>query len=162
MPLTRANGGMFGIKLVGDGFRDIPFFGLGGNPSLMNFPDSVEGKRCASVTPIGHRSLVYLMAPVKAFWGVVEYIKWNPAIDDVLEEGRRAAAPQNAIAIMEVLNPHFAKYWRCTRVVAMIKDQTQAPTPDFGFKQGDVMFDIEQQEYLEMFNAIPWSWTAES
>jgi hypothetical protein len=161
MSRTRANGGMFGIKLVGAAHFDLPTFGRAGNPSLMNFPDSAEGKRCASIAPVGHKSLVYLMAPVKRFWGAVEYIKWNPAIGDVLEEGRQAATSQNALAIMAVLNPHFAKVWRCIRVVAMIKDPMQAPTPDFGFKEGDVMFDIEQQEYLEMFNAIPWNWTAE-
>jgi len=152
---------MFGIKLVGATHFDLPAFGREGNPSLMNFPDSAEGKRCASIVPIGHKSLVYLMAPIKRFWGVVEYIKWNHAIDNVLEEGRRAAVDQNARAIMEVLYPHFARVWRCVRIVATIKDPMQAPTPDFGFKEGDVMFDIEPQEYLEMFNEVPWSWRAE-
>jgi hypothetical protein len=161
MSLMRTNGWMFGLKLVGPTHFDQPVFGRDGKPSLMNFPDSVEGKRCASVVLIGHRSLVYLMAPIKRFWGAVEYIKWNPEIDDVLEEGRRAAANQNVAAIMEVLNPRFSRVWRCIRVVAMINDPTQAPTPDFPFKKGDVMFDIEQREYLEMFNAVPWSWTAE-
>jgi hypothetical protein len=101
------------------------------------------------------------MHPVKRFWTAVEYIKWNPKIEDVLEEGMQAAVAQNAVAMMEALNSKFAKLWRCIRVLALINDPTQAPTPDFGFQEGDIMFDIGQQEYADMFHAIPWSWTDE-
>jgi hypothetical protein len=60
---------------------------------------------------------------------------------------------------MGVHNPHYAKIWRCVRVVALIDDPRKAPTPDFGFKQGDIMFDIEHRDYLDFFDAVPWSWT---
>jgi hypothetical protein len=128
----------------------------------MNFPDNHEGRRIAAGIPIGHKSLVYLMHPVKRFWAAIEYIKWNPSIEDVLEEGLQAAVAQNAAALMEVINPKFAKVWRCVRVLADIDDPKQAPTPDFGFHEGDIMFDIGQQEYDDWFNAIPWSWPVSS
>jgi hypothetical protein len=63
--------------------------------------------------------------------------------------------------MMEALNPHFSRIWRCVRVLAFINDPFQAPTPDFGFQKGDTMFDIEPREYFDMFNAIPWSWPLE-
>jgi hypothetical protein len=152
---------MFGIKLVGERHPQFPFFGREGKPGIMNFPDSAEGRRIAASIPIGHRSLLYLMHPIKRFWAAVEYIKWNSGIADVLEEGRQAAVAQNAIALFEVLNPRFAKVWRCIRVVAIIDDPMEAPTPDLGFQEGDIMRDISEHESLEMFNAIPWSWTGE-
>jgi hypothetical protein len=158
MSRTYPSGGMFGIKLVGASHREFPFFGKDGKPTLMNFPKSPEGQRIASGIPIGHTSLVYLMAPVKRFWTAIEYIKCDPSIEDVLEEGWRAAAAQNAVAMMEAHNSKFAKIWRCVRVVALIDDPRNAPTPDLGFKEGDVMFDIEKPEFIDMFKAIPWSW----
>ena len=159
MSRTRPDGGMFGIKLVGAVHPEFPFCGRDGKPTLMNFPDSLEGRRIATSIPIGHKSLVYLMHPVKHFWAAIEYIKWDPNIDDVLEEGTRAAAAQGAVALMEVLNSKFARIWRCVRVVALIDNPMNAPTPDFGFQEGDIMFDIGQQEYSDMFDAIPWTWT---
>jgi len=66
--------GMFGIMLVGAIQPEFPFFGREGNPPLMNFPNSPEGRRIAVAIPVGHRSLVYLMHPVKRFWAAVEYI----------------------------------------------------------------------------------------
>jgi hypothetical protein len=152
---------MFGIKLVKPNYREYAFFGRHGSPALMNFPDSPEGRRIATSIPIGHRSLVYLMHPVMRFCAAIEYIKWDSNIADVLEEGRLAAVPQNAVVLMEVLNRRFAKLWRCVRVLALIDDPLNAPTPDFGFQEGDIMFDIESHEYLDMFNAIPWTWTSQ-
>jgi hypothetical protein len=160
MALTRPNGGMFGVKLVGAVHPGFPFFGRAGNPAVMNFPSSREGRRIAAEVPIGHRSLVYLMSPVKRFWTAIEYIKWDPSIKDLLKEGARAAENQNAVALVEALNAKFARLWRCIRVLALIDDPTKAPTPDFGFQEGDIMFDVTQQDYSDMFNAIPWSWTA--
>jgi hypothetical protein len=153
---------MFGVKLVGSIHRDFPFFGRGGNPALMNFPDSAEGRRIAADIPIGHRSLVYLMHPIRRFWTAIEYIKWDGAIEDVLEEGERAAVAQNAVTLMRVVNPRFSRIWRCIRILALIDDPLYAPTPDFGFHEGEIMRDIGQQEYHDMFNAIPWSWRDES
>jgi hypothetical protein len=152
---------MFGIKLVGALHYAFPFFGRDGKPPLMNFPDSPEGRRVAAEVPIGHRSLVYLMHPVKRFKAAIEYVKWDSNIDDVLEEGSRAAATQNAVAMLEVFNSRFARIWRCVRVVALIDDPMQGPATDFGFQEGDIMLGISQQEYLEWFNALPWNWTAE-
>jgi hypothetical protein len=152
---------MFSIKLVGAVQPEYPFFRREGKPTLMNFPDSPEGRRIAATIPIGHRSLVYLMHPVKRFWAAIEYIRWDPNCADVLQDGRQAAERQNAVALMEVLNPRFAKVWRCVRQLACIDDPRKAPTPDFGFHQGDIIRDIEESEYLDMFNAIPWSWTIE-
>jgi len=154
-------GGMFGVKLVGSQHPAFSFFGRDGKPTLMNFPDGPEGRRIAASIPIGQRSLVYLMYPIKRFWTAIEYIKWDLNTDDVLEEGMRAAVAQNAVAMAEVINSKFARIWRCVRIVALIDDPMSAPTPDFGFKEGDVMLDIEKQEYLDMFNAIPWSWKDE-
>jgi hypothetical protein len=153
---------MFGIKLVGHIHPAFPFFGRDGKPTLMNFPDSPEGRRIAAGIPIGHRSLVYLMHPIKRFWAAIEYIKWDCNVEDVLEEGTRAAVAQNAVAMIEVINSRFAKIWRCVRVLAWIDDPRNAPTPDFGFQEGDIMFDIGQHEYFDMFNAIPWGWTDEN
>ena len=150
---------MFGIKLVGHNFPSFSFHGRGGKPTLMNFPDSPEGRRIAADIPIGHKSLVYLMAPVKRFCSAIEYIKWDANIGDVLEDGARAADAQGAIAMIKVVNSRFAKNWRCVRVVAWIDNPIMAPTPDFGFKEGDIMREITQREYIEMFNGIPWTWT---
>jgi hypothetical protein len=153
---------MFGLKLVGAVHPEFPFFGRAGNPAVMNFPNSPEGRRIAASVPIGHRSLVYLMSPVKHFWTAIEYVKLDPSVNDLLEEGTRAAESQNAVALVEALNPKFAKLWRCIRVIALIDNPQQAPTPDFGFQEGDIMFDVTQQEYSELFSAIPWSWTEEA
>ena len=49
---------MFGIKLVGDNTPEFAFFGRAGAPSLINFPDSPEGRRIATSVPIGHKVLV--------------------------------------------------------------------------------------------------------
>jgi hypothetical protein len=75
---------MFGIKLVGPVTPEFAFFGKEGKPTLMNFPDSPEGRRIAPGVPLGHRSLVYLMDPVKRFWAAIEYIRWNHEIQDVV------------------------------------------------------------------------------
>jgi hypothetical protein len=160
MPSSRPGSDMFDVKLVGAAHRDFPFLGRNGKPAVMNFPDSPEGRRIARSIPIGHRSLVYLMHPIMRFWAAIEYIKWDMNIKDLLEDGRHAAMAQKAVALMEVYNPKFAKLWRCIRFLAEIDDPANAPTPDFGFKEGDIMVDIRQDEYLDMFNAIPWSWTA--
>jgi hypothetical protein len=160
MRLTRPNGGMFGIKLVGADHPAFPFHQKEATPALMNFPDSAEGRRIAAGVPIGHKSLVYLMAPVKRFYTAIEYIKWDSSVGNVLKEGTKAANHHGAVELMEVCYPHFAKIWRCIRMLAWINDPKNAPTPDFDFHQGDIMFDIEEAEYLELFNAIPWDWTA--
>jgi hypothetical protein len=153
--------GLFGIKLVGEIHPQFPFFGRAGTPAVMNFPNTHEGRQIAASVPIGHRSLVYLMHPVMRFWAAIEYIRGNPDISDVLEDGRQAAAAQNADAILEAVNPRFARVWRCIRVVAVIDDPMQAPTPNFGFQQGEIMRDISEQEYLDLYNEIPWSWESE-
>lgn len=150
----------FSVKLVGVESREFPFFGRAGKPALMNFPDSLQGRRVAASVPVGHRSLVYLMAPIKRFWTAIEYIKCDPDAHNLLEEGRRAAICQDAVAIMQVVYPHYAKLWRCVRILALIDDPTKAPTPEFNFNQGDVQREISEQEYHEMFDAVPWSWTA--
>jgi hypothetical protein len=151
---------MFGIKLVGAPHFDWPFLRREGKPPLMNFPNSSAGRRTAAAIPIGHQSLVYIMHPVQRLKASIEYVKWDPASDDVLEEGARAAAQQGAVALMEAHSPWFARVWRCIRVLAWIDDERMAPTPDFGFHEGEIMRDIPQQEYSELFNAIPWSWTS--
>src|SRR5262249_6832603 len=122
--------GMFGIKLVGAVQPEFVFFGRDGNPPLMNLPNSPERRRRGTAIPIGHRSLVYLMHPVKRFWSAVEYTKWDSNAANVLDDGMRAAVAQNAVELMEVVNSTYAKIWRCVRVLAMINDPTQAPTPD--------------------------------
>src|SRR4051812_19934674 len=86
---TSVSVGMFGVKLVGAIHRAFEFFGRGGKPALMNFPDSPAGRRLAAAIPIGHKSLVYLMHPVQRFWTAIEYIKWDATVEDVLEDGRR-------------------------------------------------------------------------
>jgi len=151
--------GMFGIKLVGEAHTAFRFFGRAGRPALMNFPDSPPGRRIAADIPIGHRSLVYVMHPIRRFWTAIEYIKWDPTINDVLTEGWQAAAAQGADAMMEAFNSHYAKLWRCIRILALMKDPQLAPTPDFGFQEGDIMREISEGEYFDMFNAIPWTWT---
>lgn len=155
-----SSAGKFGIKLVGHDFPEYPFFRKDTNPALMCFPDSEMGRHVASVIPIGHRSLVYLMAPVKRIWAAVEYIKTDPIRESVLDEGRRAAIKHGAIKILKVVAPHYASYFRCVRFVAEIEDPANVPTPDFGFSQGDVGFDIDEADYLELYNAKPWTWTA--
>src|SRR3954462_3805226 len=77
MPAGTPTIGMFGIKLVGAIQPEFPFFGREGKPPLMNFPNSPEGRHVATAIPIGHRSLVYLMHPVKRFWAAIEYVKWD-------------------------------------------------------------------------------------
>ena len=38
----------------------------------------------------------------------------------------------------------------------------KGPTPDFGFNEGrGFSREISQQEYEEMYNAVPWTWTAD-
>jgi hypothetical protein len=160
MPSTRPAGAMFGVKLVGAAHLEFPFLCKDGKPAIMNFPNGPEGRRVAAAIPIGHRSLVYLMYPVKRFWAAIEYIKWDLSINDVLKEGKQAAISQNAVALMEAYNSKYSQTWRCIRFLAVIDDPMNAPTPDFGFKEGDIMIDRSQQEYYDMFNAIPWSWTA--
>ena len=154
--------GMFGIKLVGPQHKAFPFFGREGKPALMNFPNSPEGKRLAAAIPIGHKSLVYLMHPVKHFWTAIEYIKWDHTIPDVLREGKKAATAQKAVALIGAVNARFSRYWRCIRVLAWIDDPMKAPTPELSFNEGEVMRELSQREYDEMYNAIPWSWTAAS
>ena len=102
MSRLRPGEGLFGIKLVGAQHAAFPFCGRGGKPALMNFPDSPEGRRIAACIPVGHRSLVYLMHPVKRFWSAVEYIGWESGDDNLLVQGRRAPVQQNAVALMEV------------------------------------------------------------
>jgi hypothetical protein len=152
--------GMFGIKLVGAITPEFAFFGRDGEPSLMNFPNSPEGRRVATTTPIGHKSLVYLMHPIKRFWTAIEYVTWDPSAANVLDDGMGAARAQGAVGLMEAVNSTYAKLWRCVRVVAMINDPMQAPTPDFQFREGEVLREISLQEYQDLFDAIPWSWTA--
>src|SRR5687767_9315572 len=106
---TSASEGMFGVKLVGPTHRAFPFCGRDGKPALMNFPDSPVGRRIAAEIPIGHKSLVYLMHPVQRFWAAIEYIKWDANVEDVLEEGRRAAVAQDAVIMMKAVNSKFAK-----------------------------------------------------
>src|SRR5262245_6778826 len=115
MPSGSPTIGMFGIKLVGAVQPEFAFFGRDGKPPLMNFPNSPEGRRVATAIPIGHRSLVYLMHPVKRFWSAVEYIKWDSNAKDVLDDGMRAAVAQGAVELMEVVNATYAKIWRCVR-----------------------------------------------
>jgi hypothetical protein len=160
MILTRPNGGMFGIKLVGDGYQAWRFHNREGTPPLMNFPDGRAGRRIAASIPIGHRSLVYLMHPTKRLCAAIEYVS-DPKTVDVLKQGKQAAIAQNAVAQIEAYGyPHFSKIWRCVRIVAWIDDPNNAPTPDFEFHQGDVMFDIDENEYLNLFTEIPWTWKA--
>lgn len=83
------------------------------------FPDSPKGRQLAARVPIGHQSLVYLMAPAKRIWAA-EYIKWDSSISDVLQEGARAAHAQGADTMMAAVNSHYAKVWRCIRVLAII------------------------------------------
>lgn len=158
--MSRPGSGMFGIKLAGARHPEFDFFGRQGAPTLMNFPDSPEGRRIAASIPIGNKSLVYLMHPVKHFWSAIEYVKWDCGVSNVLDEGTRAAVAQRAVIMMEAVNASYARIWRCVRLLAIIDDPMNAPTPDFAFREGEVMRDISQQEYCELFNAIPWSWTA--
>jgi hypothetical protein len=109
---------------------------------------------------IGHRSLVYLMAPTKRLWAAVEYVRWCPGIADVLVEGREEANAQGAVTLMEAVNRKFAKVWRCIRCLAVIDDPMKGPLADFCFQEGDIMFDMDQRDYLGLFNAVPWSWPA--
>jgi hypothetical protein len=150
---------MFGIKLVGPNHLHFPFFGKAAKPVLINFPDSPEGRSVAERIPIGHRALVYLMHPVKHFGAAIEYIQWDFNGVDVLEQGRRAALSQDAVTMMEAVNPRFARVWRCVRLLALVDDPMKAPTPEFGFQEGEIMRDIEKQQYFDMFNAVPWTWT---
>jgi hypothetical protein len=150
-----------GIRLVGPLHVAFPFFGREGKPALMNFPDSAEGRRLAVNIPVGHRSLVYLMHPVKRFWTAIEYIKSDSKSSDLLKDGEKAAINQKAVALMLAQNAHYSRFWRCIRVLAWIDDPMNAPTPEFGFKEGEVMREISQQEYEEMYNAVPWTWTAD-
>jgi len=117
MDFTFPNGGMFGIKLVGETHPTLGFFGIDGNPTLMNFPDNDKGRRLAALVPIGHKSLVYLMAPAKRIWAAIEYIKWDSKIADPLKEGMEAARAQGADTMMEAINSHYARVWRCVRVL---------------------------------------------
>jgi hypothetical protein len=153
---------MFGIKLVSDYHFSFPYFGLCGNPAVMNFPDSREGREIATVLPVGHRALVYLMAPKKCFGAAIEFIQLNQTTGDLLDDGMQAARAQDAIRLHEAVYPHWAKWWRCTRVIAWKENPTNvpgnAPTPDFHFQKGDDMFDISERCYSILFNAICWNW----
>jgi hypothetical protein len=122
--MSHNSSGMFGIKLVGAVQPQFSFFGKEGKPTLMNFPDSAEGRRIAADIPIGNKSLVYLVHPVKRFWAAIEYIKWDANINDVLKEGMQAATAQKAVATFKIYNSKFAKVWRCVRVLALIDDPT--------------------------------------
>src|SRR5262249_2898160 len=112
--------------------------------------------------PIGHKSLVYLMHPVRRFWAAIEYIRWDAKVADVLEDGLRAAQAQDAVVLMEAVNARFAKGWRRVRAVAEIDDRTRAPTPDFGFQEGEILREVTQHDYEAMFHAIPWTWRADA
>lgn len=160
MALTFPNGGMFGIKLVGPDHTAFDFHRMGAEPTaLMNFPDSPAGRKIASSVPIGHKSLVYLMAPRKRFASAIEYVKWDHGIEDVLREGTKVAMHHNAIEMLKACNyPRFAKIWRCVRVIAWIEIPENGPATDFNFHQGDIMFDMDEAEYFEMFDAVPWDW----
>jgi hypothetical protein len=56
--------------------------------------------------------------------------------------------------MMKAVNPKFAKFWRCIRILAEIDDPMNAPTPDFGFQEGEVMREIGPQEYQDLFAAF--------
>jgi hypothetical protein len=162
MASTHHTCGMFSIKLVGASHPSLPACTKAGKPALMNFPDSPEGRRIAASIPNGHRSLVYLMAPRKCIWAAIEYIKWDEKTADVLEEGRQAAQAQNAIALMQVLAPHYAKVWRCVRFLADVTPLEHGLAIDHEFHQGEVIRPISQQEYDDLFNAAPWTWPTAS
>jgi hypothetical protein len=150
--------GMFSIKLVGHEQPHFPACTRAGKPALMNFPDSPEGRRIAASIPNGHRSLVYLMAPTKRIWAAIEYIKWDEKITDVLEEGRQAAQAQGAVALMDILAPHYAKVWRCVRFLADVSPPEHGLAVNYEFHQGEVIREISQQEYDDLFNAASWTW----
>src|SRR5262249_35339511 len=152
--------GMFGIKLVSALHAAWPFFGRDGKPALMNFPDSLEGRRLAVATPIGHKSLVYLMNPVKRLWTAIEYIQWDSKISDVVKDGESAAIAQKAVERIQADNAHYARLWRCIRILASIDNPMKGPAFAFDFKEGEVMREITQGEYEEMYNAVPWTWSA--
>jgi hypothetical protein len=153
----------FSIKLVGGGKPSISACTRAGKPSVMNFPDSREGQRVAASIPIGHRSLVYLMAPTKRIWAAIEYIRCDTEMTDMVRAGRHAAETQNAVALMQVLAPHYANIWRCIRFLAEIDRPEDGPAIDYDFHQGEVNREISQQEYNDLFNSIPWTWlTAEA
>jgi hypothetical protein len=59
---------------------------------------------------------------------------------------------------MEAYNAKFAKVWRCIRFLAVIDDPMKSPPPGLDFHQGDIMVEISERQYYDMFNAIPWSW----
>jgi hypothetical protein len=149
---------MFSIKLVGDIQPNIPACTRAGNPALMNFPDSPEGLRVAATIPIGHKSLVYLQAPTKLIWAAIEYIEWHPEYGDVLEQGRRAAEAQDAIALMGTLAPHYARLWRCIRYLADVTPPRDGFAIDYHFHQGEVMREISPEEYERLFGLTAWTW----
>jgi hypothetical protein len=100
------------------------------------------------------------MAPTRRFWAAVEYFHFDPAVKDVLDDGWRAAVAQRAQQTMEVYNRYFSKVWRCVRVIAEIADPVRnAPEVPYKFHQGDIMFDLDEQEYRQRYDEIPWTWT---
>jgi hypothetical protein len=154
--------GMFGIKLVGPAHAEFSFFGKDGKPALMNFPNSPEGRRLAIATPLGHKSLVYLIHPVMRFWTAIEYIRWDPNVSDLLEDGLRAATAQDAVALIEAQDAHYSRYWRCIRILASIDNPMNGAPLAYGFNKGEVMREISQREYDELYNSLPWSWPQDS
>jgi len=127
--------GMYSIKLVGHVQPHFPALTQAGQPALMNFPDSPDGHYFAANIPIGHKSLVYLMAPMMRIWAAVEYVKCGDTSLSLLEQGRQAAEAQpNIIAQMRALAPQYASLWRCIRFLASISTVAQTLLhPQAGF-----------------------------
>jgi hypothetical protein len=149
---------MFGIKLVGESHDAYPFFGRRGNPALMNFPDSHEGRKLAVGIPLGHKSLVYLMHPKSDSGIAIEYIQWDSKVTDLLKDGERAATAQGAVNLMRAVNARYSRFWRCIRILAEIDDPMKGPALELGFIEGEVMREISQREYEEWYRAVPWPW----
>jgi hypothetical protein len=158
--MTRASNacGMFSIKLVGAVQPNFPVLTRAGNPALMNFPSSREGRRVAACTPIGHKSLVYLQAPTMRIWAAIEYIEWDGGKGDVLEQGRRAAEAQGIVELMKIHAPHYASIWRCIRYLAEVTPPEQGLLMNYDFHQGEVIREISREEYERLFNATEWTW----
>jgi hypothetical protein len=167
MSRHRVIGGMFGLKLVSHYHFKFDFFNRNGKPALMNFPDSPEGRRIAPLVRIGHRSLVYLMTPraedgvpdplgmSKHIGAAIEYVHENPKLN-LLDDGMEAANKQKAVAYHETMGfAHWARLFRCIRIVAWIDDPRNGPIQDFQFSKGDTMFDITKEYYDELYNQIP-------
>jgi len=39
----------------------------------------------------------------------------------------------------------------------MIPNYNEGPLQNFNFHEGDIMFDMPQRDYLDLFNTIPWT-----